>query len=547
MADNRKTKRQNFIAKNQVQAIGLLVVFIATLIKWIFLSKQAEAGQNVYLIVFAFMFSVSAIISMTLREVVCKAVTYRKSRGQYKNALRIMKTAALCGFVLGAVLFFVVVMTAGRLTNVLFALGAYGTFPFIFLAASLPFLFLWAVLLGSFDGFDFSMPDGAAKIIFGITDLLFSVILVLIACNMGEKHAGLLHDTQVLSAFGAAGAAAGFTIGTVFATLWLIVLFKAFRRKMRSSISEDTSRSQESFMEQIVGLGSACGTPLARYLALYAPLLLNQILFFKFFQWPVHFSTVGYPNTFFGEYVLAFFWFMIPCGFIELLGKHAEDYLCKTMRKDDVYHCGMQIVLNTKQYLCTVLPLICVVAVCLSSLQTVAFGIEGTGEWLYAAVLILFGLSFLGASMLKGIGKEWLGIIAGLISLVIQSVCAVFLFSKECYTVERILWCNVIYSVVFLVICAMFIYRFCVYKKHLANHLGMPLVAAFAAVITAVLCMFLKGIIGHVLAVLISLVLSFAIHMVALIITGCVKENELSEFPQGNLLKMLGRMMGVYS
>lgn len=547
MVDNRKTKRQNFIAKNQVRAIGLLVIFIATLIKWIFLSKQADAGQNVYLIVFTFMFSISAIISLTLREVVCKAVTYRKSRGQYKNALRIMKTAALCGFVLGIVLFFIVAITAGRVTNVLFALGSYGTFPFIFLAASFPFLFLWAVLLGSFDGFDFSMPDGAAKIIFGITDLLFSVILVLIACNMGKKHAGLLHDTQVLSAFGATGAAAGFTIGTIFATLWLIVLFKAFRRKMRNNISEDTSRSQESFMEQIAGLGSACGTPLARYLSVYAPLLLNQILFFKFFQWPLHFSSIGYPNSFFGEYVLAFFWFMIPCGLIELLGKHAEDYLRKVMRKEDVYHCGMQIVLNIKQYLCTVLPLICVIAVCLSSLQTVAFGIEGTGEWLYAAVLILFGLSFLGASMLKGIGKEWLGIIAGLISLVIQSVCAVFLFSKECYTVERILWCNIIYSVVFLVICTIFIYRFCVYKKQLTNHLGMPLVAAFAAMITAVLCMFLKGIIGHILAVLISLVLSFAIHMVALIITGCVKENELSDFPQGNLLKMLGRMMGVYS
>lgn len=547
MADNKKTKRQNFIAKNQVQAIGLLVVFIATLIKWIFLSKQADAGQTVYLIVFTFMFSVSAIISLTLREVVCKAVTYRKSRGQYKNALRIMKTAALCGFVLGALLFFIVVMTAGRLTNVLFALGAYGTFPFIFLAASLPFLFLWSVLLGSFDGFDFSMPDGAAKIIFGITDLLFSVVLVLIACNMGEKHAGLLHDTQVLSAFGAAGAAAGFTIGTIFATFWLMVLFKAFRRKMRNSISEDTSRSQESFMEQIAGLGSACGTPLARFLALYAPLLLNQILFFKFFQWPVYFSTVGYPNTFFGEYVLAFFWFMIPCGFIELLAKHAEDYLRKAMRKDDVYHCGMQIVLNAKQYLCTILPLVCVIGVCLSSLQSVAFGIEGTGEWLYAAVLILFGLSFLGTSMLKGLGKEWLGIVAGLISLVIQSVCAVFLFSKECYTVERILSCNIIYSIVFLMICVVFLYRFCVYKKHLVHHLAMPFLAAFAATITAVLCMFLKSVIGHALATLIAIILAFAIHMVALIITGCIKENELSEFPQGNLLKILGRLMGVYS
>lgn len=547
MADMKKHKKQNFISKNSIQAVGLLVVLLATLIKWTFMVKQIGAGQNVYLIVFVCLFAVVAIISCTLREVVCKAVTYRKSRGQYKNALRIMKTAALAGFVLGILFFFIAVLCAGRMTNLLFSLGAYGTFPFIFLSASLPFIFLWAVLLGSFDGFDFSMPDGAANIIFGITDLLFSIVLIFIACNMGSKHAGLLHDPQVLNTFGASGAAAGFTIASIFSSLWLIVLFKAFRRKMRNSISEDNSRSQESFMDQIVGLGSACGTPIARYLAFFGPLLLNLILYFKFFKWPANFSTVGFPNTYFAEYILAFFWFAIPCGLLGILGKHTEEYLHKTMRKDDLYHVGMYIILNIKQFLCTILPLIMIIGVCLSSLQWVAFGIEGTGEWLYTVVLIMFGLAFLGTSVLKGVGKEWLGIIAGLIGFVVQSVAAVFLFSKECYTVERILYCNIIYAIVFLIIAGIFVYRFCVYKKQLVNHLAMPLVAAFAATITAVLCMFLKSVIGHIPAVFISIIISLVIHLVALIITGCVKENELSGFPQGVVMKKLGRMMGIYS
>ncbi len=547
MADIKKNRRQNYIAKNNIQAIGLMVVFVAALIKWIFMSKQIGAGQNVYLIVFTFLFAIVSIISFTLREVVCKAVAYRKSRGQYKNALRIMKTAALTGFAIGVVFFLILVFAAGRMTNILFSLGAYGTFPLIFLGASIPFLFLWAILLGSFDGFDFSMPDGAAKIIFGITDLLVSVILIFIACNMGKKHAALLHDDQVLNAFGASGAAAGFTIACVFASLWLIVLFKAFRRKMRNNISEDNSRSQESFIDQVAGLGSACGTPFARYLGFFGPLLLNQILFFKFFQWPPHFSSVGFPNTYYAQYILGFFWFALPCGLMELLGKHTEEHLRKAMKKDDVYHSGMYIILNVKQFLCSILPIVVLVSVCLSCLQSVAFGIDVTGEWLYAVVLLLFGLAFLGASMLKGLGKEWLGIIAGLVGFVIQSIAAVFLFSRECYTTERILYCNLIYGIVFLALCVGFLYRFCVYKKQLVNHLGMPLLATFVMLITAVLCMFLKSVIGPVVAIIIAVVVSFAVHMITLIITGCVKENELADFPQGSLLRIIGSIMGIYS
>lgn len=547
MADIKKNRRQNYIAKNNIQTIGLLVVFIAALIKWIFMSKQIGAGQNVYLIVFSFLFALVAIFALTLREVVGKAVAYRKSRGQYKNALRIMKTAAVSGFIIGTVLFLILLLVAGKMTNILFSLGAYGTFPLIFLSASIPFVFLWAILLGSFDGFDFSMPDGAAQIIFGITDLLVSVILILIACNMGKKHAALLHDDQVLNAFGASGAAAGFTIACIFASLWLIILFKAFRRKMRNSISEDTSRSQENFIEQVAGLGSACGTPFARYLGFLGPLLLNQILFFKFFEWPVQFSSIGFPNTFYARYVLGFFWFFLPCGLTCLLGKHAEELIRKAMKKDDVYHSGMYIVLNIKQFLCSILPIIAFIGVCLSCLQSAAFGIEGTGEWIYAVVLSLFGLAFLGASMLRGLGKGWLGIIAGLVGFVVQSIAAVFLFSKECYTTERILYCNLIYAIVFLVVCVSFLYRFCVYKKHLVNHLGMPLLAVFAMLITAVLCMFLKSVIGPVIAVLVAAIVSFAVHMISLIITGCVKENELAEYPQGNILRQIGRIMGIYS
>lgn len=544
MTEQKRLKRQNFIAKNKLRAVAGIVMFAAVLLKMIFLHKKINnEGTGFYLTAYIFVLIIAFILSMSLREVVKKAVSYRKSRNQYKNAVKIMKTGSLMGLVLGLVLFFFFLLLAGRITNGAFHMGAYGTFTMIFAAAAFPFMFVSSVVLGCFDGFDFDMPDGAAKIIFSISDLLLSVILVAVACGIGEKHGNLLHDANVISAFGAAGAAAGFSGACFMTAVWLFALFHAFRQKMRGKIAEDTSRGQESLGEQVIAILSASGESFTRYIIWYGTLLINQLLFFRFFRGPAPETGGIYPAiTIFGDYLKEMLWYILPLILAMMLGDFTANSLEKVMQKDDLYHGGMRIVMAAKQYLCFVLPIICVLGVVHSALQeTVFMGVSHSV--LLTVSYALFGFAYLEAGMLKGAGKEWLGTGCGLAAFVIQTAGAVFLL-KECHDIVPVIYCNLIFSAVLFCGCGVCLLRFCVYKKNLVRHLAMPFAAVFAAVIAAVLCMFLKAA-GALLAVVVALLAACVVHMVTLVVTGCIKEGEFHEFPQGNLLAALGRIMGL--
>lgn len=558
MAQQRRMKRQNYLVKNKLQAVSLLVLFITVILKTVFLGKMApDRGIEFYDTSFLFVFVIAMIFALTIREVVKKAVSYRNLRNQYKNALKMMKTGALAGFLFGLLLCLILMLAAGKITNSVFLLRAYGNFPMVFASAGIPFLLVSAAFLGGFDGFGFEMPDGTSKVIFAVSDLLFSLLLIFLACRMGEKHSLLLHDDWVVDAFGASGAAAAFAAACFLTAVWLTVLAVAFRRRMKEKVSEDTSRSQENFSEQILGLLSASGQPLLRFIALYGALIVNQILYFKLTNAPaVSDSGIWNPNhVYAGSYGTVFLWFLLPFGIALILNGYCSDYLEKIMKKEDLYHGGMRIIAGVKQYLCMILPMICVFGVCLVPLhKTVfSFGVSAPAVWgveaspvLFCIVLSVFCFGVLEAGMLKGLGREWTGILCSVAAFLVQTVAAVLIFPKN-NGAGALLLCNLIYALVYAIGCGVFLVRYCVYRKHLVTYLLLPFAAAFAAVIAAVLCMFLKSAIGMIPAAVIALIVSAFVHMLTLVVTGCVRENELHEFPQGPALGMIGRLLGMYS
>ena len=542
MANQNKTKKGNYISKNRLKAVSGLIIFIEMLIKTAFLRLRIEGvGTGFYLTVLAFVLVITMLLAGTLREAVYKAVFYRKSRGEYKNALKIMNTGAFIGAGAGMVIALILVLLAGRMTARLFHLGPYGTFPLVVLAASVPFLLSGYAVLGCFDGFSFEVADGAAKIIFGITDLLLSIVLVFTACKMGTGHGRLLHDDYVVFSFGATGAAAGFSGACVLAFIWLMFLFRVFRKRMRSLINQDTSRSLETFSEQAAGLLGVFGISFTRLFVLSGPLLINLVFFFK------NLKTLDASTQFgiyLGENIL---WYLLPAFFVLILSSHTRDYLEKIMKKEDIYHAGMRIVMGVKQYLCSVLPIICILGIVYPALNVSFYkSTVQPANLLSLLFAALFGMGIVLCGMLRGIGNEWLGTGCGAVAFVAQTVGVIFLFRQKC-DLNALLYGNLIFAVVFFVGCAFFAGRFCVYKKHLTANLLMPFAALLALVLAAVLCMLLKDVMGNVLAVLIAILVSGVVHAVTMVITGCVREGEINDFPQRSLLSLAGRLLGIYS
>jgi hypothetical protein len=550
MAKHRKMKKQHFISRYQLQAVALFILYISVILKTVLLNKTTDAmGTGAYISIFSIVFILAVILMLTLQEVVGKAVGYRKSRNQYRNALKMMKTGALAGLVLGILVGLLLILLAGRFTNLILRLGAYGTFPMMILAISFPLLLMSAAMQGCFEGFGFEMPGGTSQIIFGISDLLLSLILVYCAEKIGTKHGNLLHDEYVVKAFGVTGAVAGFTGACILTAIWQLALLHAFRKKIKGKLAEDVTRNQESFSEQLTGLLAACGIPAARFIAFYGFLPVLGLLYFVFYTVPASSSFVIPAFIQYGKNgLLQFVWFLLPLGAALLLSQYLEEYLGQIIKKEDIYHAGQRIVLGVKQYLCFPFPIICIIGVLLKSLQESVFGNAVTGVECMevTAVVLLLGLARVETAMLKGIGKEKIGIGCGLAAFLIGICAGIIRLSGNCYTVSNILTCMLVYALVFVVGCSAFLIRFCVYKKQLVRHLVMPVVATFAAVIAASLCMFLKTVIGEFLAVLLACVIALAVHLLVLLVTECIKEGETGEFPQGTLLLFIGKRIGIY-
>lgn len=537
-----RMKKGNFINRNKLQAVSGLAIAVCFLLKIIVIQRKiGNTGTGFYMTTFAFVAAVMMLFAKTFREVLKKAISYRKSRGQYKNALKMMRTGAVSALIFGLVIFLIMLALSSRMTNVVFHLGAYGTFPMIMIALSVPFLLFAYSLLGCFDGFGFEVAEGAAKIIFAVTDLLLGIAFLFLSCMAGKQHAMLLHDDRVTDAFGAVGAAAGFTGAAIITAVWMICLARVFCKKIKPMAAEDMGRSQESFLEQITGLVSAAGFPLLRYFALFGAFMANQFLFFRCMR-SMEASQV------FGSFLAEnFIWFILPVLMAVLLGDYFREYLEKVMKKDDIYHAGMRIVMGTKQYLCVILPMVCITGIVFPCLNRSVFKEAESANALPAILFFAcLCLVLLLDSMLRGIGRDRIGMICALAAFLIQTVTAGFLFSKKC-SVDTLWYTNLIFIFIFLLGSMAFTIRFCVYKKNLAKHLLLPFAATAGAVLTAVLCLLLKAVIGNLPAALIAMFMSFLIHALVLVVSGCIKESEIQEFPQSGLLNLIGRTLGIYN
>ena len=551
MTNQVKGKKGNFISRNRLQAVSETAICIVAMIKLVFLSKQTgNLGIGLYTTVFAAVMLVGFLIAGALSEVTRKAVTYRRARGQYKNAVNVMKAGSLIGFVIGCLIFLILFCVSGRLTDSIFAMGAYGRFTMLFMGGSLPFLFMGYGIMGCFEGFSFDMAKGAAKLIFAVTDLLVSLVFIFAACKMAQAHAALLHDENIICAFGATGAAAGFFVSCMLTFLWLRILFRGFRIKMKPAMAEDLGRGLENPTEQIMGLFSASPIPLFRSVILMAPMLIDLLLLFRFKR---NLSTVLLFGSLISEHLL---WFMMPILLNGILCSYAQDYLEKVMKKEDVYHGGMRIISSFKQYLCTILPMVCILSVIYPLLGEPLFypqfhDISGTSYGGGIAVftgcfVALLCLSMLVFNLLRGVDREMPGILCGLAACAAQTVCAVILLKGE-VSLNNLFVCGLVFGLVLCASAFVCLLPFCVYRKNLTSNLLMPVVASIAALVAAFLCQFLKNVTGGLIAACLAIVVSFLVHSVTLVVMGCARKGDVREFPQGAFLSFISSIMGIDS
>lgn len=240
MANRNKNRnqKQDFLLQGGVLAMAAILGRIIGLIYRIPLTNIiGDLGNNYYGCAFDIYNIFLLLSSYSLPMAVSRLVADYRTKGESRNAYRVLKCAFLFALFAGALACAVIFFGARFLTAAVFEtpLSLYA------LRVLAPTLFITAflgVLRGFFQGMENMYPSAVSQV---LEQLVNAFVSVAAAYFLASKGAGigrvLANEEGYRAAYGAAGASLGTTAGAAFSLLFLYILYKGYvriwRKKMR--------------------------------------------------------------------------------------------------------------------------------------------------------------------------------------------------------------------------------------------------------------------------------------------------------------------------
>lgn len=247
MEMEQKKKEHNFLIQGIILAAAGIVTRLIGLIYRIPVNNiLGDEGQGFYGCAFSIYNIALLLTSYSLPLAVSKLVSARVSRKEYKNAMRIFKSALAFAFVVGAlvavIVYFASDFIAGNLMSLQFSAYALRVLaPCLFVVA------IMGVLRGFFQGLGTMIPTALSQIAEQIVNAIVSIVGASYLLEMGKKVAESKSNPSLPAAYGAAGGTLGTLMGAVTGLLFLLVVMKAYFSTWKRKLHKDHSRYTESY------------------------------------------------------------------------------------------------------------------------------------------------------------------------------------------------------------------------------------------------------------------------------------------------------------
>lgn len=245
----RKTKgkrESNFVVQGSILAVaGIIVRLIGILYRVPMTNIIGDEGMGYYSTAFNVYNIMLILSSYSLPLAVSKMVSARMAKGQYRNAVRVLKAALVYATVVGGIACFITWNFAD-----FFATTAFNT-PFCVYALKTLAPTIWimaylGVLRGFFQGHGTMIPTAISQIFEQVINAVISVVAAGVLFKIGLDSNRVYNTTGYPQAFGAAGGTIGTGAGALAALLFMLLLFSIYwvvkRRKRR-----DRSRRTDSY------------------------------------------------------------------------------------------------------------------------------------------------------------------------------------------------------------------------------------------------------------------------------------------------------------
>lgn len=246
----RKTKgkrESNFVVQGSILAVaGIIVRFIGILYRVPMTNIIGDEGMGYYSTAFNVYNIMLILSSYSLPLAVSKMVSARMAKGQYRNAVRVLKAALVYATVVGGIACFITWNFAD-----FFATTAFNT-PFCVYALKTLAPTIWimaylGVLRGFFQGHGTMIPTAISQIFEQVINAVISVVAAGVLFKIGLDSNRVYNTTGYPQAFGAAGGTIGTGAGALAALLFMLLLFSIYWPVVKRRKRRDRSRRTDSY------------------------------------------------------------------------------------------------------------------------------------------------------------------------------------------------------------------------------------------------------------------------------------------------------------
>lgn len=246
----RKTKgkrESNFVVQGSILAVaGIIVRLIGILYRVPMTNIIGDEGMGYYSTAFNVYNIMLILSSYSLPLAVSKMVSARMAKGQYRNAVRVLKAALVYATVVGGIACFITWNFAD-----FFATTAFNT-PFCVYALKTLAPTIWimaylGVLRGFFQGHGTMIPTAISQIFEQVINAVISVMAAGVLFKIGLDSNRVYNTTGYPQAFGAAGGTIGTGAGALAALLFMLLLFSIYWPVVKRRKRRDRSRRTDSY------------------------------------------------------------------------------------------------------------------------------------------------------------------------------------------------------------------------------------------------------------------------------------------------------------
>ena len=246
----RKTKgkrESNFVVQGSILAVaGIIVRLIGILYRVPMTNIIGDEGMGYYSTAFNVYNIMLILSSYSLPLAVSKMVSARMAKGQYRNAVRVLKAALVYATVVGGIACFITWNFAD-----FFATTAFNT-PFCVYALKTLAPTIWimaylGVLRGFFQGHGTMIPTAVSQIFEQVINAVISVVAAGVLFKIGLDSNRVYNTTGYPQAFGAAGGTIGTGAGALAALLFMLLLFSIYWPVVKRRKRRDRSRRTDSY------------------------------------------------------------------------------------------------------------------------------------------------------------------------------------------------------------------------------------------------------------------------------------------------------------